>query len=126
MARRILVIEDHPDSRDLMSFLLTRSGYEVVSASDGVAGVEVARRTRPDLIISDIQLPLMNGFEVAAAIVADPDLAHIPLIAVTASAMAGDRENIIRSGFHDYVSKPIEPETFAVQISRYLEKTEGA
>lgn len=122
MARRILVIEDHPDSRELMSFLLTQSGYEVVSAADGMSGLEAARRTHPDLIISDIQLPLMNGFEVAAAIAADPDLAHIPLIAVTASAMAGDRENIIRSGFHDYVSKPIEPETFVVQIGRYLKK----
>lgn len=122
MAYKILVIEDHADSRDLMSFLLSRSGYEVVSEADGAAGLAAARRIQPDLIISDIQLPLMNGFQVAAAIARDPELKHIPLVAVTASAMAGDRENIIRSGFHDYVSKPIEPETFVIQIARFLEK----
>ncbi|MBA4790756.1 MAG: response regulator [Pseudomonadota bacterium] len=126
MAARILVIEDHPTSRELMHFILTRSGYEVMLAADGAAGLAAARQQRPDLIISDIQLPIMTGFEVAAAVAADPDLKGVPLIAVTASAMAGDRENIIRSGFMDYVSKPIEPETFVVQVSRYLPRRDGA
>ncbi|WP_127090633.1 response regulator [Aquabacter cavernae] len=126
MAARILVIEDDPNSRELMRFLLGRSGYGVTLAEDGAAGLAAARRDQPDLIISDIQLPELNGFEVAASIAADPSLRHIPLIAVTASAMAGDRENIIRSGFTDYVSKPIEPETFVVQIAQYLPRRDGA
>lgn len=120
MPARILVIEDHPTSRELMRFILTRSGYEVMLAEDGAAGLAAARRQRPDLIISDIQLPIMTGFEVATAAAADPNLKDVPLIAVTASAMAGDRENIIRCGFIDYVSKPIEPETFVVQVAKYL------
>ncbi|MEW6254720.1 MAG: response regulator [Pseudomonadota bacterium] len=125
MAPRVLIIEDHADSRELMHFLLSRSGYDVICAADGVEGLEAARRTQPDLIISDIQIPRLNGFQVAAAIAADPNLRHIPLIAVTASAMAGDRETIVRSGFHDYVSKPIEPETFVVQIARFLNPGTG-
>ncbi|TCT06193.1 response regulator [Aquabacter spiritensis] len=120
MPATILVIEDHPTNRDLMHFLLTKSGFRVLLAEDGTRGLEIARRARPDLVLSDVHMPGLSGFEVVRAMAQDPDLAAIPIIAVTASAMSGDRETMIRAGFHDYVSKPIEPETFVAQVARHL------
>lgn len=122
MSARILVIEDHPTNRALMHYILTKADYVVLLAEDGLSGLAIARRELPDLIISDIQLPGMDGFALVAAFAADPRLANVPVIAVTASAMSGDRENIIRAGFDDYISKPIEPESFVSQISRHLPK----
>lgn len=124
MAARILVVEDHPTNRELMDYILTKAGHTVLLAEDGLSGLAMARKERPDLIISDIQLPGMDGFTLLAALSADPLLANVPVIAVTASAMSGDRENIISAGFDDYVSKPIEPESFVAQISRHLPKGE--
>ncbi|MFG1422730.1 response regulator [Roseixanthobacter liquoris] len=117
---KILVIEDHPTSRELMTYILRCTGHEVIETGDGRAGLDLARAHRPDLVISDVQLPGMNGFEIVAAIKRDPELAAIPVVAVTASAMSGDRENIIAAGFDDYLSKPIDPEIFAHQIARHL------
>ncbi|OYX74675.1 MAG: two-component system response regulator [Rhizobiales bacterium 32-66-11] len=117
---KILVIEDHPTSRELMTYILRCTGYEVIETGDGRTGLELARTQRPDLVISDVQLPGMNGFEIVAAIKRDPALSAIPVVAVTASAMSGDRENIIAAGFDDYLSKPIDPEIFAHQIARHL------
>lgn len=122
MATRILVIEDHPTNRELMHYILTKAGHTVLLAGDGLTGLAMARREQPDLIISDIHLPGMDGFALLVALAATPNLADVPVIAVTASAMSGDRENIIRAGFDDYVSKPIEPESFVSQISRHLPK----
>ncbi|MEP9365746.1 response regulator [Xanthobacter sp. VNH20] len=117
---KILVIEDHPTSRELMTYLLRCAGHDLVETGDGREGFDLARTHRPDLVISDVQLPGMNGFEIVAAIKRDPALAGTPVVAVTASAMSGDRENIIAAGFDDYLSKPIDPETFAQQIARHL------
>jgi CheY-like chemotaxis protein len=117
---RILVIEDHPDNLDLMRYLLAAAGHAVLTASDGETGLEIARRERPDLIVSDVHMPRKTGVEVVRALTSDPRFADIPVVAVTASAMMGDRETIISAGFCDYLSKPIEPETFVGQIERHL------
>jgi len=120
---KILLIEDHPANLELMHYLLTASGHDVLTATDGEAGLEIACRERPDLIVSDVQMPRKTGVEVVAALAQDPRFAGIPVVAVTASAMMGDRETIIAAGFCDYLSKPIEPETFVRQIERHLPPT---
>ena len=117
---RILIIEDHPDNLDLMRYLLAAAGHAVLTATDGEAGLQAARRERPDLIVCDVHMPHKTGLEVVMALTGDPSFAAIPVIAVTASAMMGDRETIIAAGFRDYLSKPIEPETFVGQIERHL------
>jgi two-component system, cell cycle response regulator DivK len=120
MSARILLIEDHPANLELMFYLLDHAGYEVIYAENGLAGLELARHRSPDLILSDILLPGLDGFGILAALMKEERLAEIPVVAVTASAMAGDREAIIAAGFDDYISKPIEPETFVQQIERHL------
>jgi CheY-like chemotaxis protein len=120
MPARILVIEDDPNTLELMTYLLTAFGHIVLTAADGVTGLALARAERPDLIACDIQLPQLDGFGVARALAENPELSGIPLIAVTAFSMVGDREAILNAGFDDYISKPIEPEKFVGQLDRYL------
>ena len=120
MGARILIIEDNPANLDLMTYMLEAMGHETFSAGDGRAGLEAVREGRPDLIICDLQLPILSGYEVAGALKQDPVLREIPLVAVTAFAMVGDRDRILRAGFDGYVPKPIEPETFASQIEAFL------
>jgi len=103
-----------------MRYLLAASGHEVLEATNGADALKLARQNRPDLIVSDMQMPGLDGFGLIAALRADPVLRGVPVIAVTASAMMGDRETIIAAGFHDYLSKPIEPETFVARIERHL------
>lgn len=120
MGVRILIIEDNPANLDLMAYMLEAMGHETFSAGNGRAGLDAAREGRPDLIICDLQLPILSGYEVAGALKQDPALRDIPLVAVTAFAMVGDRDRILRAGFDGYVPKPIEPETFASQIEAFL------
>jgi CheY-like chemotaxis protein len=120
MPARILVIEDDPNTLELMTYLLTAFGHSVLTAADGVTGLAMARAERPDLIACDIQLPQLDGFGVARALAEEPELSGIPLIAVTAFSMVGDREAILNAGFDDYISKPIDPEKFVGQLDRYL------
>ncbi len=120
MKKRVLLIEDNEQNRYMMSFLLTRKGYEVVEAGDGPAGIELARRIRPALILLDIQLPGMDGYTVAGELKAIPETASIPIVAITSYAMTGDRERGIAAGCDGYMEKPIDPETFAAEIGRYL------
>lgn len=119
---RILVIEDNPANLELMSYLLKAFGYAVVSAADGVAGLEAARREMIDLIVCDVHLPLLDGYGVAASLKKHPVLRRIPLVAVTALAMVGDREKLLAAGFDGYIAKPIEPEKFVEQLEAFLEK----
>jgi CheY-like chemotaxis protein len=116
---RILVVEDNPANLALMDYLLRALGYTVLVAKDGDQGVEVAVAERPDLILMDLQLPTMTGFEAARRIRASA-LAPVPLVAVTAFAMVGDRERVLTEGFDGYISKPINPETFVSQIEAFL------
>ncbi len=120
MPARILVIEDDPNTLELLTYLLTAFGHTVLTANNGIDGLAVAAAERPDLIACDIQLPQLDGFGVARALAKDPELGAIPLIAVTAFSMVGDREAILGAGFDDYISKPIVPETFVVQLNCYL------
>lgn len=120
MTARILVVEDHPPSLELVRYLLQSAGYAVSGAGDGLAGLEQARRVRPDLVVCDIQMPGMDGYALLAALRADAALAAIPVIAVTAFSMPGDRHRILEAGFEGYISKPIVPETFIAQVGAFL------
>lgn len=117
---RILVIEDNALNLELMVYLLETAGHETLCATDGEAGLQMALRERPDLVLCDIQLPLRDGHAVAAALRADPVQAQVPLVAVTAAAMRGDRDMALASGFDALVAKPIDPTRFLAQIQPYL------
>jgi two-component system cell cycle response regulator len=119
MGLRILVIEDNPTNLDLISYLLTAYGNEVLTATDGTAGIGVARRLRPDLIICDIQMPGVDGYEVARRLRSFSGTADIPLVAVTALAMVDDRRKVMAAGFNGYIAKPIEPESFMQQLAQF-------
>lgn len=120
MATRILVIEDNPANLELMRFLLTAHGYTILTACDGEDGFEVARRELPDLILCDLQMPGIDGYEVARRAKGTPALQHIPIVAVTAYAMVGDRDKVLSAGFDGYFAKPIAPETFVQQVETFL------
>ena len=117
---RILVIEDNKNSNDLMCYLLRCFGHTVFSAGDGREGLDAAARERPDVIVMDLQMQRMGGFEAAAILAADPELAAIPRVAVTAYAMLGDRERVLAEGFGGYIAKPIDPERFVEQIEVFV------
>jgi two-component system, cell cycle response regulator DivK len=120
VAVRILIAEDHPDSLELMRYLLQSHDYQTLVATDGASALALARALLPDLILCDLQMPVMDGYQVAAALKGDPRLCAIPLLAVTAFSMLGDRERILAAGFDGYFSKPIDVEHFVGQIQRYL------
>jgi CheY-like chemotaxis protein len=117
---RILIIEDNPANLELMTYLLGAFGHTALVARDGEEGVEVALRSLPDLILCDLALPRLDGFGVAHRLIAEDGLRGVPFIAVTASAMVGDRDKVLAAGFDGYISKPITPETFVADIERYL------
>jgi len=120
MAVRILLIEDHPENLDLMKYLLTAFGYPTLEAESGLSGVETATRETPELIICDIQLPDISGYEVAARLKQNAGTRDIPLVAITALAMVGDRERVLSAGFTGYIAKPITPETFVAEMESFL------
>jgi two-component system cell cycle response regulator len=117
---RVLIIEDNPDNLELMTYLLSAFGHTVLCAENGREGLETARREHADLIICDVQLPEMDGYEVVRHLKSDARLRSIPLVAVTALAMVGDRDRMLAAGFDGYVAKPINPETFVRQMEGYL------
>jgi two-component system, cell cycle response regulator len=123
MPRTILVIEDSPTSRELIKYLLNAAGFRTLVAEDGPEGIELARAEHPDLVLCDMHLPSMDGFAIVQAFNADAALAGVPMIAVTASAMVGDRETIIAAGFRGYIAKPITPELIAAEVSAYFTKS---
>ena len=105
---KILIVEDNEMNRDMLSRRLERRGYEVMIATDGQMGIDVARNGTPDLILMDMSLPLVDGWEATRRLKADDDLKHIPIIALTAHAMADDRDKAIGAGCDDYDTKPID------------------
>lgn len=119
MNHTILLIEDNEQNRYLASFLLEKRGYRVVCAVDGPTGVAMAQTLAPDLILLDIQLPGMDGYAVAEALRGVEALRNTPIIAVTSYAMVGDREKSLASGCNGYIEKPINPETFTAEITRF-------
>lgn len=124
MKARILLIEDNDQNRYLATFLLERRGHEVVSAETGPAGLDLAHRLRPDLILLDIQLPGMDGHAVARSLKSDSQLKVIPVVAVTSCAMAGDREKILACGAEGYIEKPIDPRAFVATVESSLRPPE--
>ena len=116
----ILVVEDNKASSDLMAYLLRAAGNTVLTCTDGADAIAIAAREHPRVIVMDLQLDRMSGLEAAAILAADPKLNAIPRIAVTAYAMVGDRERVLRAGFQGFIAKPIEPTTFAAQIKAFF------
>jgi CheY-like chemotaxis protein len=105
---KILLIEDNEMNRDMLSRRLVRGGYEVIIAEDGARGVAMATSDRPDLILMDMSLPVIDGWEATRRIKADPETSGIPVIALTAHAMSGDREKALAAGCNDYDTKPVD------------------
>ncbi len=120
MSATILYVEDNEQNFYLVSFILTARRHEVIWAKDGQAGLDAAARSRPDLILLDIQLPVMDGYAVARALRESPELAATPIVALTSYAMPGDRDKALEAGCTGYIEKPIDPSTFASQIERFL------
>ena len=117
---KILIVEDNEMNRDMLSRRLERRGFAVVMAVDGQQGVDMARSEKPDLILMDMRLPVMDGWAATQAIKADEALKVIPVIALTAHAMAGDREKAIEAGCDDYDTKPIELPRLLEKIGKFL------
>lgn len=120
---RIVIIEDNPTNLQLMMYLLQAFGHTALEAMDGETGLELIRRESPELVLCDIHLPGMDGFGVARQLKSHPALKTIPLVAVTALAMVGDRDRILSAGFDGYITKPITPETFVGQVEGFLPST---
>ena len=120
---RILYIEDTPDNQLLVKRILAAEGYQVLIANDGIQGLAMAQRERPHLILMDINMPELDGYSVTAQIKADARLAHVPVIALTANVMKGDREKVLAAGCDGYIQKPIDVDQFPQQIARYLPST---
>ncbi len=121
----ILLVEDNEFNRDMLSRRLSRRGFDVVVATDGEEALAVVRSTSPDLILLDMSLPKVDGWEVARTLKKDPQTAHVPIIALTAHAMIGDREKALAAGCDEYESKPVNFERLVQKIRRLLQRDEG-
>lgn len=120
MGKRVLVVEDDAQNSYLIGFILERAGYTVRTAGDGEQAIEAVEKELPDLILMDMLLPKMDGYEATKRIKAREDAAGIPVVALTAYSMKGDRERILESGCDGYISKPIDPDTFIAQIETHM------
>jgi CheY-like chemotaxis protein len=116
----ILIADDRASSRELLRTVLQRAGYDVLEAEDGEQALAQARSGHPDLILLDLQMPGLDGFGVLAELRADPRFKELPVLALTASAMRGDRETILEAGFTDYLAKPAGPEILRETVARLL------
>jgi two-component system cell cycle response regulator DivK len=125
MSKRVLVIEDHEDNRRILRDLLTSAGYEPIEAVTGEEGVALAETHRPDLILMDIQLPGLDGYEATRRIKANPALRHIPVIAVTSYALSGDDVKARAAGCDAYVTKPFSPRALLAKVREYLPARKG-
>ena len=119
MTKRILVVEDQEDNRQILRDLLSNAGYEMIEAEDGEQAL-IKVREKPDLILMDIQLPLLDGYEATRRIKADPELKHIPIIVVTSYALSGDEEKAKAAGCEAYVAKPYSPRALLAKIREYV------
>ena len=120
MNKRILMVEDTEDNRQIMRDLMSNTDYDLIEAVDGADGVAMAALHKPDLILMDIQLPVMDGYEAARRIKADPALKHIPIIAVTSYALSGDEAKTLAAGCDGYVAKPFSPRLLLAKIREFL------
>jgi two-component system cell cycle response regulator DivK len=120
MTKRILIIEDQEDNRVIMRDLLSSAGYALIEAVDGEEGVKLACSERPDLILMDIQLPVLDGYEATRRIRAVAELKSTPIIAVTSYALSGDEAKTRAAGCNSYVAKPFSPRELLAMVRRYL------
>ena len=120
MMSRILVVEDNPENLELMRYLLHAFGHVTLSANNGEDGVATALREHPDVIVCDIDMPMLDGYGVVRTLKSNPTFGRAPFIAVTALAMVGDREKVLAAGFDGYIGKPIDPTTFVRDIETFL------
>ena len=124
MSRKALIVDDIEKNRRLLRMLLEYGGFEVIEAEEGQTGVMLAKEHKPDIILMDIQMPVMDGVAAMKAIRADPELSAIPIIAVTSYAMQGDMEHFLNQGFNSYISKPINTKDFHNRIASVLKTPE--
>jgi CheY-like chemotaxis protein len=117
---KLLLVEDNEMNRDMLSRSLTKKGYEIVIAEDGAQGVALARSERPDLILMDMSLPVMHGWDATRELKADPVTRSIPVIALTAHAMSGDREKALEAGCDEFDTKPVEMPRLLEKIGKLL------
>lgn len=120
MSANILIIEDNPPNLELMVYLLTAFGHSTQTAATGEEGLEAAARAVPDMVLCDVQLPGIDGYEVVCQLKQRPGMRQKPVVAVTAFAMVGDRDRVLSAGFDGYIAKPIVPETFIRQVDAFL------
>jgi two-component system cell cycle response regulator DivK len=125
MTKRILVVEDQEDNRRIIRDLLTSAGYQLIEAADGEEGVRSAEAERPDLILMDIQLPVLDGYGATRRIKQNPELRHIPVIVVTSYALSGDEAKAIAAGSDAYVAKPFSPRQLLATIRKFLPEAGG-
>jgi CheY-like chemotaxis protein len=126
MSAKILLAEDNAANRYLETYLLEKAGYTVIHAEDGAEALRLALADQPDLVLMDLQMPDMDGYESARRIHAEPGLADTPIVAVTSFAMTRDREKALQLGFAGYIEKPIRPQTFVAEISQFLTGKAGS
>jgi CheY-like chemotaxis protein len=123
---KVLIAEDNAVNRELLRELLESRDYEVTEACDGQEALRMIERSRPDILLLDVGMPVLNGYELVRKIRSDPSLATLPVLAVTAYAMHGDRENILQSGFDGYLSKPINPRSLVEEMDRLLRPSDSS
>jgi len=121
MTKRILVVEDPPDNRQIIRDMLAPTDYEIIEAEDGEQALAAIAKQRPDLILIDIQLPIMDGYTATSRIKSDPTLRSIPIIAVTSYALSGEEKKARTAGCDDYVPKPFSPRQLLAKIRKYLQ-----
>ena len=120
MGKTILYVEDNAANRMLVGQVLEGVGYTVIEATDGLSGIKMAQEAHPDLILMDINIPGMDGYEAATRIKSLPELSNIPIIALTAKVMAGDRERALAAGCDGYIAKPIDIDALPKQVAEFL------
>ncbi len=120
MAKVILIVEDEQKNLKLIRDLLQKFGYTTIEATDGKQGVEMAKATNPDLILMDMQMPVMDGLAATRILKADPTTSNIPIVALTANAMKGDEEKIREAGCDGYIAKPVDIKELLKEVSKYL------
>lgn len=123
---RVLIVEDNVDNFQLVRFLLERTGYEVLSAATGREGMEVAKREHPDLILMDLSMPEMDGWDATRQIKSDAEIGRTPVLALTAHTLPGDRKRAIDAGCDGYISKPINVNSFDKQVAAWLRQARAS
>ena len=124
MAQKILIVEDNEQNMILLRDVIKYQGYTVITARNGTDGIRLAREERPDLIIMDIQMPVMDGATAIKIVRSDPELQKIKVVACTSFAMSGDKERLLQAGFDDYLAKPLDVRQLREMVSRHLDGKE--